>query len=122
MIGIIKFIIAIGCLMVGVVINVWTFIVLCSYLKNMENIMLFKVKSTISKNLLMLLMQMFVVLLFLSICTVTGFILSYLIDWHISLGERMEFHYLELCCANGFAIIAFIFIVCVWFPSDETKK
>lgn len=68
-----------------------------------------------------LLIQMLIVILFFSICTVTGFVLSYLIEWNISLGERITLHYLGLCCANGVAIIASIFIVGIMFAYDETK-
>lgn len=75
--------------------------------------------NLISKSLLMVLMQLFVVILYFSACTVTGFVLSYLIEWHISLGERMTFHYLVLCCGNGFAIITSIIIVGLWFTPEE---
>lgn len=76
---------------------------------------------TIGKSILICLIKIFIYTLFFSLCTLIGFLLSYLIEWQIPFYERITFDYLVLCFSNVFIIIFIIGLIWV-FCFDKSEE
>lgn len=94
-------------------------------MNNRKQILCFKYLKllvyTISKSILICLIKIFLYLLFFSMCTLIGFLLSYLIDWKIPFYERITFDYLVLCFSNVFIILFIIGLIWV-FCFDKSEE